>query len=252
MTFQRALWPTAVFLLLLIAIHLLAVFTGGPMLRLGIYPLDPTYLSGIFTAPLIHASWEHLAANSLPVLLLGTALRLGYPNSWKWVVPAIWISSGFAVWIFARQSSHIGASGLTHGLMFFIFVAGILRRDKASSALAMIVFFMYGGMVMSILPRDADVSFEFHLFGALAGVILSFIFRNYDPKPPRKHYDWEDEDDEESDRSSHHPENPHPLGRLASRQIPQLHFTACHPQQRQAQQRHRSQIKNRRRLTRCA
>jgi membrane associated rhomboid family serine protease len=99
------------------------------------------------------------------------------------------------VWLFARPSSHIGASGLTHGLMFFVFVAGVLRRDKASAALAMIVFFMYGGMVMSIMPRDADVSFEFHLFGALAGVILAFLFRNSDPKPPRKHYDWEDEDE---------------------------------------------------------
>ncbi len=167
------------------------------MLRLGVYPLDFRYLGGIITAPLIHASWEHLAANALPVLLLGTALRLGYSNSWKWVIPIIWISSGIAVWLLARPSSHIGASGLTHGLMFFIFVAGVLRRDKASAALAMIVFFMYGGMVMSILPRETNVSFEFHLFGALAGVILAFLFRNNDPKPPRKHYDWEDDDEEE-------------------------------------------------------
>jgi len=107
MTFQRALWPVAIFLVLLILIHLLADLTSGPMLRLGVYPLDIHYLSGIITAPLIHGSWEHLAANSLPVLLLGTALRLGYPNSWKWVIPIIWISSGISVWLFARPSSHI-------------------------------------------------------------------------------------------------------------------------------------------------
>ena len=72
-----------------------------------------------------------------------------------------------------------------------IFVSGILRRDRLSIALSLIVFLLYGGMVATIFPQQPDISYESHFFGALMGVIAAFLFRNRDPAPPGKTYDWE-------------------------------------------------------------
>jgi hypothetical protein len=80
--------------------------------------------------------------------------------------------------------------------MFFLFVMGLLRRDRLGVAIALLVFFLYGGMVMTVLPRDPDVSFEYHLFGALAGISAALALFRFDVLPPRKRYSWEDEDDE--------------------------------------------------------
>ena len=199
MSFSRALIPVVIFTLLLWAIQLVAYFSGGAFWSLGVTARDPSSLLMILTAPLVHASWEHLTANSLPILALGTALLLGYPRSSKWVIPVIWIGSGLGVWVFAREVTHLGASGLTHGLMFFVFIAGVIRKDKASSVLAMLVFFLYGSMVMSIFPREEGISFEYHFFGALMGVIMAVVMRNYDPLPVRKRYSWEDESEDDID-----------------------------------------------------
>ena len=172
---------------------------GWDFLSLGIYPLELRGLPGILTAPLVHGSWGHVFANTLPLLMLGTALLYGYPKSRWWTILIIWIGSGIGVWLTARASYHLGASGLTHGFMFFIFLSGILRRDRRSMALAMFAFFLYGGMVMTIFPREINISFESHLWGAIMGVVCAVAFRHFDPKPPRKVYSWDLEPEDAED-----------------------------------------------------
>lgn len=162
----------------------------------GVYPRSLDGLVGIITAPLIHGSFEHLFSNTLALFILTTALFYEYPKAAKWTFIIIYIGSGLGVWLFARESYHYGASGLTHGMMFFLFLIGILRRDKPAMAIAMIVFFLYGSMVWGVLPTEESISFESHLFGALMGVICAILFRNNDPKPPEKKYSWEMEENE--------------------------------------------------------
>lgn len=164
---------------------------GIELYNLGVYPRSQSGLLGIVTAPLIHGSWEHVFGNTLPLVLLGSLLIYGYPRSRFWALAGIWLLSGAGVWLFGRSSYHFGASGLTHGIFFYLFVGGILRRDRRSAALLMIAFYMYGGMLLTILPNDPGVSFESHLFGAASGAILAYAFRNWDPKPMRKRYAWE-------------------------------------------------------------
>ncbi len=164
--------------------------------RAGLNALDG--VPGLLFAPLIHGSWLHLIANTPALLVLGTALLYGYPRSVGIAAPVLYLGSGLGVWLFARESYHIGASGLTHGMMFFIFVIGILRRDRPAIALSLLVFFLYGGMVWSVLPQQPGISFESHFFGAVTGVTLAFLLRNRDPKRPEKRYDWEDEDGSET------------------------------------------------------
>jgi membrane associated rhomboid family serine protease len=87
----------------------------------------------------------------------------------------------------------IGASGITHGLGFMLFGLAILRRDRPAIAAAMIAFFFFGSMLLTVLPQELGVSWEYHLSGAVFGVVAAALWYRADPAPPRKRYSWEDE-----------------------------------------------------------
>ncbi|OFC68745.1 rhomboid family intramembrane serine protease [Alteromonas confluentis] len=187
----QAIKLSTVFVALLWVIQSAGVLFHLPLRELGITPLSMAGLHGIVTAPLVHSSYEHLFHNTLPLLVLGTALIYGYPKTRMKVLLFAWLGSGIGVWLFGRPSMHLGASGVAHGLFFYLFVVAILRRDKRSVGLMMIAFFLYGGMMMSIFPRDPQISYEAHFFGALGGAIAAILFGKQDPKPVRKVYTWE-------------------------------------------------------------
>ncbi len=194
---RRAFATAAAFVALLWLIWFADAGLGLHLVRFGVYPGALDGLAGILFAPLIHGSWLHLIANTPALLVLSTTLLYGYPRSARIALPILYLGPGLGVWLFARESYHIGASGLTHGMMFFIFMIGILRRDRPAIALSLLVFFLYGGMVWSVFPQQPGISFESHFFGAVTGLALAFLLRNRDPKRPVKRYDWEDEDGSE-------------------------------------------------------
>ena len=163
--------------------------------RFGVRPRELAGLPGILLAPLLHAGFAHLIANSLPLLVLGTGMLHLYPNSALKVIPAVYLGPGIAVWLFARPSVHVGASGLVYGLVSYIFVAGLMRRDKRAIAASLLVCFLYGTLAWGVLPIEPGVSWETHLAAALIGLMLAIALRRLDI-PPRKHYAWEDEKDE--------------------------------------------------------
>jgi membrane associated rhomboid family serine protease len=173
-----------------------AFLLGWDMDDLGIRPRDLHGLVGILTAPFVHASFEHLMSNTLPLGLLAAITLYAYPRAARYALPLIWIASGLGVWLWARPSLHVGISGIVHGLMFFLFVIGLIRRDRLGVSISLLVFFLYGGMTMSVLPHEENISFEYHMAGAIAGVISALAFSSLDALPPRKRYSWDDEDDE--------------------------------------------------------
>lgn len=146
--------------------------------NLGIHPRDTTSLFGILTSPLIHGNWEHLLSNSLPMLILGILLFVIYDRIAIWVWLLNYILTGTLVWLLARDSYHIGASGLIYGLASFLFFIGFFRMDIKSIAISSGVAIFYGGMVWGILPIQPGVSWESHLFGGIIGVALAYLFRN--------------------------------------------------------------------------
>jgi membrane associated rhomboid family serine protease len=172
--------------------------TGFDTIEYGVYPRTLGGLLGILTAPLIHGTPAHLLSNTLPIVVLGTALLYGYPKSARIVIPVLFLGSGLGVWLIGRESYHVGASGLSFGMMFFVFTIGVLRWDRRAIGLAMGVFFLYGGMVWGVFPGDPQVSYESHLSGAILGVALAFLLRRRDAPPPPKRYSWEDEGPEEA------------------------------------------------------
>ncbi len=190
---RRSATAAAFFVALLWLIWLIDFAFRLKLRRFGVYPREADGLIGIVTAPLIHGSFEHVFSNAIPLFILAIAFLYAYPKSARIGLPIIWLGSGLCVWLFARSSYHVGASGLNYGIMFFLFVVGILRRDRLAAAIAMAVFFLYGGMVWGLMPTKPGVSFESHIFGALMGMGCAALLRNLDPRPPEKRYDWEDE-----------------------------------------------------------
>jgi membrane associated rhomboid family serine protease len=190
----RALNASLAFVLLLAAVFVAQhEFDWG---GLAIAPHDWRGLVGILAAPLLHGSPEHLGANAVSLLLLGTLAGVAYPRATLRALPLLWLGSGLGAWLLGQPGTHhLGASGLTHGLMFLVFALGLLRRDRPAIAAAMIAFMLYGGMLLTVLPREPGVSWQAHLGGALAGLLAAWLFRRSDPQLPRKRYSWEIEEE---------------------------------------------------------
>lgn len=89
----------------------------------------------------------------------------------------IYLLTGFAVWIFARESFHIGASGVVYGLVSFVFWSGIFRRNIKSIVLALVVTVLYSSYFLGIVPGEDGISWESHLLGGLVGILVAFIYR---------------------------------------------------------------------------
>lgn len=159
----------------------------------GLYPRKAEGLFGIFTIPFIHGSFSHIINNSVPMLVLGWALFRFYPTLAFKTLFWVLIISGIWLWISGRSSYHIGASGVVYGLASFLFLSGWLRREKRVAALSLLVAFLYGGMWWGVLPVDPTISWEGHLWGAVAGFSLAILYRKQGPQKPV--YQWEVEDD---------------------------------------------------------
>lgn len=183
---------------------LLLIFVLQPRLPVGVLavsPRDPAALLGLLTAPLLHGSVAHLAANATALLILGTLAGSVYPRATLRALPLMWLGSGLGAWLLGEEGTrHLGASGVTHGLMFLVVTLGLLRRDRPSIAAGMIVMLFYGGSVLAVLPHGDGISWQSHLGGALAGVLAGFLFRHLDPMPPRKRYSWEIEEEQQQAR----------------------------------------------------
>ncbi|MEZ4775062.1 MAG: rhomboid family intramembrane serine protease [Bacteroidia bacterium] len=179
--------------------------TGKSFSFLGILPRKLAGLPGIVLSPFIHGDLGHITSNSIPIFVLSAGLFIFYQKIAGQVLSILWLGTGIWVWIAARSSFHIGASGLVYALVFFLFFSGVFRKETQSMAIALIVALFYGSAVWGILPIQEGVSWESHLFGACVGTIVAFFFRKSGPQ--RKTYDWEEESEEEEPRDAIEPWN---------------------------------------------
>lgn len=158
--------------------------------RFGLRPRDGLGLLGLFTTPLLHGSLGHLASNSVPLFVGAAAMLFLYPNCALRALPMIYVGSAALAWVFARPNVHIGASGLIYGVLAFVFVSGLLRRDLRSVGVSLLIWFLYGSMLWGILPVERGMSWELHASGLVVGIVLALVYRRYD-RPPVKRYAWE-------------------------------------------------------------
>lgn len=176
---------------------------GINLSRFGVTPHSVEGLVGILTLPFLHANWEHLLSNSVPILVLGTALYYCYPTLANRVLLITYLASGLLTWCIGNpESTHIGASALVYGLNLFLIASGFIRGNRMLIVISLIMVFLYGGFIWDMIPSIAipqNISWEGHLSGAIIGVLLAVFLRKEGPQKEVHHWDEDDEDDDDSD-----------------------------------------------------
>jgi membrane associated rhomboid family serine protease len=144
--------------------------------QLGVRPWDLVGLDGIIFAPLLHVSWAHLAANSLPLFVLGTALWTSGLRQWIVTTVTAWITSGLLAWLLTPiHYVVIGASGVIFGWITYLIVRGYLSRRWQHIVLGLIVLFAYGSVLLGVFPMSTGVSWQSHLGGAIGGILAAWL-----------------------------------------------------------------------------
>lgn len=141
-------------------------------------------LLGVLWAPLLHVSWAHLIGNTLPVVVFGFLAMAGGIGPWIAVTVVIWLVSGLGVWLVAPTGSvTIGASGLAFGWLMFLLVRGLFNRSVGQILVALVLLFYWGSVLWGLLPGRADISWQGHLFGALAGILCAWLVSRANRRP---------------------------------------------------------------------
>ena len=161
----------AVFVLVYIA----NVALNGYIAKFGILPRDMATWYHIFFSPFIHGSTTHLVNNMIGFSVLAGVCLIRSLSLFFWNSVGIIVIGGALVWVFGRESFHIGASGWIFGLWSLAIATAWFNRKFIYIVAAIAVLFFYGGMFFGMLPSDPRISFEAHLFGAIAGVICAAI-----------------------------------------------------------------------------
>jgi membrane associated rhomboid family serine protease len=144
---------------------------GGGLDRYGIHPRTLDGAWGILLAPLLHAGWLHLAANTVPFVVLGWLVMLRRLSDFVVVTALAILVGGLGVWVFgAANSIHVGASGLIFGYLGYLLARGYFERSVWALLLGVVALVMYGGVLWGVLPGQPGVSWEGHLFGFVGGV----------------------------------------------------------------------------------
>jgi membrane associated rhomboid family serine protease len=178
-TAPRPGWAALVMLLLLAGLwflELLDQLSGNELDQLGIHAREVDGVPEIFTAPFLHAGWDHLISNSLPFYVLGFLVLLSGLARWVASSLIIIIISGMTAWSLTPPHTIIlGASGLIFGWLTYLLARGIWSRRPAQVVVAVIVLLLYGGLIWSVLPGSAGVSWQAHLGGAIGGVVAAWL-----------------------------------------------------------------------------
>jgi UDP-N-acetylmuramate dehydrogenase len=177
------------FVLFLWIVYWIELQFGYNFGKYGMYPRTIKGLTGIFVSPFLHSNLKHLFNNSVPLFVLLSMLLYFYNKIAYKVLIVGTIILGVLTWLIGRSSLHLGASGIVYLLFSFIFFSGIIRKYYRLTAVSLVVIFLYGGMVWYLFPIDSKISWEGHLSGFIAGLLLAIWYRKIGPKPYQ--YAWE-------------------------------------------------------------
>lgn len=158
--------------------YMIEITFGYNFNKFGVYPRDVVGLRGVFLTHFIHSNVNHLFNNSIPLFVLLSSLFYFYRQVAYRILFFGGLLSGFLTWLIARESYHIGASGIVYVLFSFVFFSGIIRKHYRLVALSFIIIFLYGSMIWYVLPIKEGISWEGHLSGFLVGLFFSIIYRN--------------------------------------------------------------------------
>lgn len=159
----------------LIGAHLLNLLLGGALYSLGLEPRELDGADGILFSPLLHGDFAHLGSNLAAFVVLAALTLLDGVRRFAKASAIIIIGGGVLLWLFGRSANHIGASGWIFGLWAMVIAQAWYDRRWRNIAIALGVLVFYGSMALGFLPLQPGISFEAHLFGAIAGVFAARV-----------------------------------------------------------------------------
>ncbi len=147
-----------------------------PFRSFGIFPRDLSSIYTIFTAPFIHAHIHHIIANTTGLLFLSLMLfALEKSKGWMTLIVLI-IGAGAGTWLIGRGGAvHLGASGVIYALIGYLGFLGLFQKKIKTIVLSVLILFLYGGAIWGVLPSAPHISWEGHLSGFIAGVVLAKV-----------------------------------------------------------------------------
>ncbi|GIF10853.1 rhomboid family intramembrane serine protease [Actinoplanes teichomyceticus] len=165
---------------ILFLVEALDVAAGAGTLDLagGIVPRHVDGLDGVLFSPFLHAGWDHLYGNAVPLILVGTFALAGGARRFIWSTFVIMLVSGLGVWFVGDPGTVVvGASGVIFGYLGLLFARGFVERSWWNLAVAAFIGLLYWYQVYNILPTDRAVSWQGHLLGLIGGFVAAFLFR---------------------------------------------------------------------------
>jgi membrane associated rhomboid family serine protease len=159
----------------MIGVHVIDLVLGGFLKSFGIRPREIGSAYTIATAPWLHADFGHLGSNLASFIVLSALCLFNGIRYFLKASGLIIVLTGALVWLFGREAVHIGASGWIFGLWSLAIALAWFDRSYRNILISIVVVFFYGGMIFGVLPTQSYISFESHLFGAMAGVAAAFM-----------------------------------------------------------------------------
>ena len=180
-TLGKALIVVGSLLAVMWALELLDAVTLNALDSFGIQPRRLSELPNILWAPLLHFGWPHLISNSVPFLVLGVLTYLSGTGRFVATTLISAIVSGLTAWLLAPPGSiTAGASGVIFGYLTYLLVRGFYTRKIGQILLAVVVFAIYGTVLLGVLPGTPGVSWQGHLGGAVGGVLSAWWLHGRD------------------------------------------------------------------------
>ncbi len=149
----------------------------------GIIPHRLDGLDGVLFSPFLHAGWDHLYGNSVPLILVGTFALAGGARRFIYSTGLIMLVSGLGVWFIGSPNSVVvGASGVDFGYLGLLVARGFVERSWWNLGVAAFIGLLYWYQLYNVLPTDQPISWQGHLLGLVGGMIAAVLFRRRKPK----------------------------------------------------------------------
>jgi membrane associated rhomboid family serine protease len=142
----------------------------------GIIPRSTDHVWAIFTSPFLHANFQHLIDNTVPLVFMGVIIALRGAGRLALVTLIVIVVGGVGTWLIAPSDTNtIGASGLVFGYATYLFTRGLFDRSALEILTGVVVGVVWGGALLSSIVPHAGISWQAHVCGAIGGVVAAWL-----------------------------------------------------------------------------